>query len=349
MKIRQSITAAVLALTATLSLTACDPPYPPELIQAMYEEHPVCEEGEIAVSIDKGLESNFASLQETMDAGCPGMSIVGTFKSAPITITSNQEAVSKDGVYAATPWYVDAGVAVVNFADGIPITLTPAILFQILAGEITVWNDPAIAAVNKKIRLPETEISVNPIADENSLVALKNFAEVAGVDTSKELQVTAKPNPEVDLLSTDEGMLTITSLSQATAQGVTPIAMQISTKHIKAVVAPSDTSVFAAASQYRIKVTNGITELTYDEAATPELPKGAEKADLPYPAVFFGWLTLSGSDTTLARSVARFLLRSDEQGTLPGQSLVQLPNKLKQSGTDLVSKGLTLPKLEIKK
>jgi phosphate transport system substrate-binding protein len=40
------------------------------------------------------------------------------------------------------------------------LTLTPALLSKIFLGQITTWNDPAIAAANKGVTLPSTKISV---------------------------------------------------------------------------------------------------------------------------------------------------------------------------------------------
>ena len=62
-----------------------------------------------------------------------------------------------------------------------------------------------------------------------------------------------------------------------------------------------------------------------------------------------GWQVLAGTDNLKTRAVGRFLLRMDEQGTLPGASLIGLPTKLRQASTALVSKGLRLPKVTIKK
>ncbi len=40
------------------------------------------------------------------------------------------------------------------------LTLTPDLIAKIFSGKITVWNDPAIAAVNKGVTIPATKISV---------------------------------------------------------------------------------------------------------------------------------------------------------------------------------------------
>lgn len=40
------------------------------------------------------------------------------------------------------------------------LTLTPQLIAQIFSGKITVWNDPAVAAANPGVTLPDTRISV---------------------------------------------------------------------------------------------------------------------------------------------------------------------------------------------
>src|SRR5207344_245399 len=50
-------------------------------------------------------------------------------------------------------------IAVVYNVSGVTsLTLTPAILAQIFSGKITMWNDPAIAAVNSGVTLPAAKI-----------------------------------------------------------------------------------------------------------------------------------------------------------------------------------------------
>jgi phosphate transport system substrate-binding protein len=47
------------------------------------------------------------------------------------------------------------------------LILTPDVLAQIMLGKITAWNDPAIAAINKGVKLPSTKITVFNRADDS--------------------------------------------------------------------------------------------------------------------------------------------------------------------------------------
>lgn len=65
------------------------------------------------------------------------------------------------------PMVMGGVVPVVNI-EGIQagdIKLSPAILADIFLGKITIWNDPAIAALNKGVALPEQNITVVHRAD----------------------------------------------------------------------------------------------------------------------------------------------------------------------------------------
>lgn len=349
MKFKRIAGVLLFAAIGLGTLTACDPPYPPELIETIYEQNPVCESGVVTVAATGKTESLLSTFNDTMVGLCPDMSIVAAKSNPEISISYDVPKSGETSVYAATPLFVDGGVAVETFSSGVSLTLSLDVLFKILSGDITVWNDPAILALNKKIDAIDLPIVVNPVADRNSLDALKSWAKLAKVSVPESLLTTPESNASIDLLSLDEGTISILPLSDVLNQGATPSSIRVKSEHVNGVVAPTDTSLFAAASQFKTQNKGSVLSLLQDPALTPELPKGAEKADVPYQAVYFGWQVLSGTDNLRTRAVARFLLRMDEQGTLPGISLVGLPTKLRQASTALVSKGLKLPKVTIKK
>lgn len=349
MKIKSLAVSLVIATLGLTTLTACDPPYPPELVETMYEQNPVCESGEVSVKTDPALEVLVAPMNDTMVGLCPEMSLVSASDDSNLLITLDSSAVVDSEVYAATPLFVDAGVASINFASGVTLTLSLDVLFKILSGEITNWNDPAIVSLNKNVEVIDEPIIVNPVADKNSLEALESWAKLVGVAVPDSLLTSPEITPTIDLFATEEGTISILPLSSVMNQGLAPVTIKVKSKNLNAVIAPSDLTAFAGASQFKATAKGGILTLNQDATLEPELPKGAEKADLPYQAVFFGWQVLRGEDNLLARAAGRFILRMDEQGTLPSFSLIGLPTKIRQAATKLISTGLTLPKVEIKK
>jgi hypothetical protein len=340
---KRIVGAVLIAALGLATLTACDPPYPPELVETIYEQNPVCEAGVVPVKALGRTEQLVSTFNDTMVGLCPDMSVELNNENPELTITLDDPS-TIDGVYAATPLFVDGGVAVTSFSSGVTLTLSLPVLFKILSGEITTWNDPQIIKLNKKIDPIDLPIVVNPVADRKALEALENWAKLTKVAVPATLLTTGEDSPTIDLLSVEEGTISILPLSDVLNQGASPSSIKAGK-----VVAPTDTSVFAGASQFKATNKGAILHLVQDPTIEPELAKGAETADTPYQAVFFGWQVLAGTDNLKTRAVGRFLLRMDEQGTLPGASLIGLPTKLRQASTALVSKGLKLPKVTIKK
>lgn len=70
------------------------------------------------------------------------------------------------------------------------ITLTPKVTTQIFLGKITKWNDPAIAAINKGVTLPATNITVFFRSDESGTTS--NFEKYLAANDPTDF--TAKPS-----------------------------------------------------------------------------------------------------------------------------------------------------------
>ena len=349
MSAKRIILAVTAALVAATTLTACDPPYPPELLEAFYDQNPVCETGNVPVSVDQNLSTLVPSWQDTMTGSCPDMSISIASSASNVNISSDLNSIKSPNVYAYAPYFVDAGVATVTFASGTVINFSLKSLFDILSGKITTWNAPELAKENPQLKIPSSPITVNPEADSEALAALENWAKLEGVAVPSTLLTTPKPNLNFDLTTSGEGEISIVRLSTAEAASVAPSAIVVNDKYLKGTVLASDSSAYSGASQFVSKSKAGKVSLKLDRTLSPEPPKGADKADLPYSAVFFGWISLSGKDNTLDRSVARFLLRSDEQGILSQGSIGILPTAIRISSLDAVSVGLKLPKMKVKK
>jgi hypothetical protein len=349
MKLKRIVGAVLIASLGLATLTACDPPYPPELIETIYEQNPVCEAGVVPIQAPGKTEQLVSTFNDTMAGQCQDMSISLDNANPEISFSSSKPTGTEPGVYAATPLFVDGGVAVINFSSGVSLTLSLDVLFKVLSGDITAWNDPAILALNKKIDPVDLPVIVNPVADQNSLGALESWAKLANVSVPATLLTKPEDNPSVDLTSVAEGTISILPLSEVLNQGGTPSSIKVKSKYLNGVIAPTDSTLFAGASQFKATNNGPVLELVQDPALTPELPKGGQTADVPYQAVFFGWQLLKGADNLRTRAVGRFLLRMDEQGTLPAVSLIGLPTKIRQAATALVSKGLKLPKVTIKK
>lgn len=89
------------------------------------------------------------------------------------------------------PVYVSP-IAVIYKLDGVDsLSLDPATLASIFAGKITSWNDPAIAKLNPKVKLPATKITAVHRADDSGTT--NNFT-----DTLNQLAPTVWTQPAAD-------------------------------------------------------------------------------------------------------------------------------------------------------
>jgi phosphate transport system substrate-binding protein len=71
------------------------------------------------------------------------------------------------GAYFELPDYVSAIAVVYNLPGVKNLQLSPATLAKVFAGQITTWNDPAIAADNPGVSLPSTKVSPVHRADDS--------------------------------------------------------------------------------------------------------------------------------------------------------------------------------------
>jgi len=88
--------------------------------------------------------------EQTLDFGC---------SDAPMSKKEAEAAVAKNGDVVHIPVTIGA-VAMVYNLPGIdePIKFSGAVIADIYLGKITKWNDPALAALNEGVALPNTDI-----------------------------------------------------------------------------------------------------------------------------------------------------------------------------------------------
>jgi phosphate transport system substrate-binding protein len=93
-------------------------------------------------------------------------------------------------------------IAVAYNLEGVDkLVLTPAVLADIFQGEITTWNDPAIAAANKDAKLPDDAIKVFFRSDESGTT--ENFTKYLKAAAPEKW--TAEAGQEVDRQGRGQG------------------------------------------------------------------------------------------------------------------------------------------------
>lgn len=141
-----------------------------------------CFEGELHAAGSTAQENAITKAISSYQQKCPGAKISynGTGSGAGITsFTSNQidfagsdsaldagkdEPAKAENACGSPAWNVPMVTGPIAVAYNVPgvdkLNLTPELIAKIFSGKITNWNDPAIAAENKGVKLPDTKISV---------------------------------------------------------------------------------------------------------------------------------------------------------------------------------------------
>ncbi|MFM6962718.1 MAG: substrate-binding domain-containing protein [Micrococcales bacterium] len=327
--------ATVVALAAAISLTACTPPMPPEVLAALAEQTYTCEAGEVKVWAIDSVATVATDWQSSSSMNCPEMPITPTPTVAAdvqLQITSGQPTGT---AFASVPMAVDA-VAFAYNLDGVSgLNLDAATLEKIYAGQITNWSDPAIAKQNPGFTLPSVAISFGSELDATKSAVMTSWlSRLAGHPVSLPAGSATIATP---------GAIILTTYSKATTNSLT-MAGIITGKKLESDFAVADTNgLLTAASQWKTTNTSSGISVELAPNSKPLTPLGLDVAPNPYQAVFPVNLYLVGPDSLNTRAAARYLLRQDSQGSLALSSVVALPENIRVVSLTSVSKGLPTP------
>ncbi len=227
------------------------------------------------------------------------------------------------------PTCIGAVVIAYNLSGIDELNLTPGLMEGIFMGKITKWNDPAIAAVNEGVSLPDQNITVVHRSDGSGTTFIfsdymskVSQAWADGIGRGKSLDwpagIGAKGNPGVaGTISQSEGTIGYIGSEYAFAQKITFAALRNNSGNF---IMPSLESVSAAASgeipaDTRVMITN---------------------SDAPdaYPISGFTWLllfkeqaynnrTLEQAKTTV--DLIGWMLKSDAQAIASSVNYAPLP------------------------
>ncbi len=345
LKTPKNIAAIILASALIVSLSACTPPKPPELLAQEAEQTHTCIDGTAKVSFEPSLDSVVSGWQDALTAACSGMSIaVATAKAEPdIVISSGTPDAATCTALVTAPFAIDAGLVIAYFADGTQVQLSAKSLGGILSGSITSWDDPQIHKDNPSLALTAQPIVVSPEADANALQSVVDWMKRldSGFSNSK---IKGTLGFQLDSSTLVDGSIAIMTYSAATTAGLTGASIVTGSDPTRDVVSPGNDNIKSAASQYDVKHTAAGTEATLNPSKIPTPPLGADVAPLPYQAVFTVNLTICGAENLANRAVGKFLLRQDQQGAIASSSVLSLPEAVRVESLIDISKGLPSPK-----
>jgi phosphate transport system substrate-binding protein len=337
--LKRSLGAIVLVLIGSLTLTACDPPMPPEVLASLAEQSYTCEAGDSEVYALPAVASVATDWQFSVETNCPGMTITPVDAASEATaLQINRAGVASTGVsFSQVPFALDAVVMAVNLPDVTDVALSAEAIEKIWAGQITNWNDPALVSLNSSFELPDLAISFGTDSEVGDTTSFTDWMNRLG---GKALNLTGGT---ASLEEFTEGSLVLTKYSTATDLMATVVAIAADPKQ-DAVAADAE-HIISAGTMFKTKLVGGNVELTFDPKAKPIAPEGINQAAAPYEAVTLITLSLVGEDNLKTRAAAKYLLRQDSQGSLGLSSVIALPEKLRGVSLSVVSVGLPQPTL----
>ena len=155
------IAALAGALVMVGSLTACDPPMPPDVAAQMLEQTYTCKKGDVAVAFPALMQDVGFNLNDSLIASCvdplPEMTLttVTVSDEAQIFVSDYPVSPSICKPVFTVPYAIEAAALAFMNEDSSSLTLSPKTAAAILNGKITSWDDPAIATEN-----PDTTFNV---------------------------------------------------------------------------------------------------------------------------------------------------------------------------------------------
>lgn len=348
MKILRFFGSALIASSATLALTACDPPMPPEVQAALDEVSYTCVSGESSVRSPEYMNDIVVGWADSLSYSCVDPEPTMTFTVTTDAATSVDAEISAYPAVCApkqtVPVAVDAGVFVFNLPDVGNVNISPEHMSGILTGDITNWSE--LASDNPQTTLPSLPISVFPEADEIALQSVIDFLKLSNVEPTKDLLVQGVASPSGDQYTLLEpGQIALVPYSYAVYFGLysASVFLNIDEETGEPVVAVPDLEgIQSAASQFAISKTSSSLSVKLDKNIAPSAASGFEPA-VPYQAVYPVNFYTCNDTTLVPRAVGRFMLRLDQQGSLGGYNYAPLAENVRIESAYVIRQGLPTP------
>jgi ABC-type phosphate transport system substrate-binding protein len=243
------------------------------------------------------------------------------------------------------PIAIDAAVLVINIPDFFEIFLTAQQIVDIFDGTISNWSDPALAEFNGDFPLPDLPILLPVEATPTTKAALSEWIgrlagaplDLSGIPDAKEASGLALASPA------EEGAISIASYGTATFAGSATVTLMVDPNDPESFVRPSYAELVSASTQLISTIEGSGVKVTLDPSIEPQAEAGLDEAVAPYQAIYAVDMALCGEDTTLKRTMARYLLRQDSQGIILSSTLIPLPETIRVDAISVVVVGLPIP------
>jgi len=356
MKISRLFASIAILGSASISLTACDPPMPPEVAAAIAEQTYTCVEGNATVSSPALMSDIVLGWADSLTYSCvDDPTTTDVIEQPTMTLSVGDPdlntADAQISEYPASckpiqtvPLAAEAGVLVYMESDLSSFSVSPKNLAGILNGTVTNWSQ--LASDNPGAEIPNLPLKVFPTADTMALNSITGYLSAQGQKVSTSV-FTGVDKPSVDLYAAlEEGQVAIVPNSYAVYLGLYPAAIYLGMDketETPILATPDLAGIYAASTQWKLmKDSNSIT-LTLDPSIKPEPAPGFDIAPPPYQAIYpVNYYTCKSSDL-LVNAIGRFILRLDSQGSLGASNYAQVPEYIRIESLLMISKGLPTP------
>lgn len=351
MKFGKLLATGSVLLTVVLGTSACTPDMPPELLAQLADSSINCGTADVTAYAPGAITNVINQWGSDYSALCAGATVTVSDQPGPANIeyTDGSTPPADCPTFLTIPVAVD-GAAIASTVAGVDgIIVDPATLSKIINGEITSWADPAIAALNSGLALPDEPVVLSTTVAKPVAEALdswlkrvdpKNWKGFPSSFTITESFDATNVGPEI----TSEGGLGFVPFSYVTTNGLQSLAIK-SAKDQDAVPTNLE-SIYSALTQLTASGSASPLVPVLDPGMAPIPPDGSNTAPAPWQAIFPIYEHLcSGGNENDIRSFARYSMRTDAQGFLATFNLQGLPLSVRGTALEMVSKGLPSPSL----
>ncbi len=276
-------------------------------------------------SVDSGVTVNYDSVGSgTGRTDLYGNTVLIAGSDSPVP--SSEQANLKGRAILYFPVQIGPIAIAYNLTGVTGLKLDASVLSQIFQGQITTWNNSAIAALNPGVTLPSEKITLAVRSDSSGTTA--NFSQYLvdaagsawklGTASTIKWPSTARAGDGgsgvAQIVKSTPGAIGYVDFSTATASGLTAATIKNSAGDY---VAPSSASA-AAAATHDTPASN-LTFLTADEPGATSYPITYQSWDIVYKN------QPNANDVALIKAYLGFLLSSQGQALLTPLNLAPLP------------------------
>lgn len=344
-------------LGATMLLSACTPPMPPDVLAALMENEITCQTGNQDVTVPEEFLGSFDIVNTTLGGVCPEQLITEVLSDTPAGVVITTTAPTADQRLAFEAQCIGEIITVPVFSYGVTLAyniiglegliLSANVLGEILSGSITAWDDPAISEINPGYDLAGLpEIAVMSVEDgSGSMEAMTTYLSNEAPESwplgiTRTLERGEKFPTELDVINemiAVEGTVAVLPIAQAINNQIPMAAAKVQGE----VIGPDNTQLQKVGSgAMTVAVEPNALIATPATGGVPiegNFDMAASKIVLAEGQPLIGWpimgtahaMVCNTPEDPLPLSTVQFLERLSGQGSFETYGLTPLPEPIR--------------------